>query len=65
MVRRDDEGFRDAVNAALLNLYRSGEIVDIYNRWFITPVPPNGINMNMPISDELRDVFKNPVLPAE
>ena len=34
MVRRNDAAFRLAVNRALAGLYRSGGIVEIYDRWF-------------------------------
>jgi len=34
MVRRNDPAFRLAVNRALAAVYRSGEIVPIYDRWF-------------------------------
>jgi ABC-type amino acid transport substrate-binding protein len=34
MVRRNDAAFRLAVNRALAELYRSGKIVPIYERWF-------------------------------
>jgi ABC-type amino acid transport substrate-binding protein len=34
MVRRNDAGFRLAVNRALAGLYRSGDIVAVYDRWF-------------------------------
>jgi glutamate/aspartate transport system substrate-binding protein len=34
MVRRNDSAFRLAVNRALAALYRSGDIVPIYERWF-------------------------------
>ena len=34
MVRRDDAAFRLVVNRALSQIYRSGEIVDIYRKWF-------------------------------
>lgn len=34
MVRRNDAAFRLAVNRALAELYRSGNIVPIYERWF-------------------------------
>ena len=34
MVRRNDAAFRLAVNRALAQLYRSGDIVPIYDRWF-------------------------------
>lgn len=34
MIRRNDAAFRLAVNRALAGLYRSGEIVGVYDRWF-------------------------------
>ncbi|HEY1373940.1 MAG TPA: amino acid ABC transporter substrate-binding protein [Candidatus Binatia bacterium] len=34
MVRRNDPAFRLAVNRALAALYRSGEIFEIYDKWF-------------------------------
>ncbi|MGF1639675.1 MAG: amino acid ABC transporter substrate-binding protein [Rhodospirillales bacterium] len=34
MVRRNDADFRLVVNATLAQLYRSGEIGQIYNKWF-------------------------------
>jgi ABC-type amino acid transport substrate-binding protein len=34
MLRRGDAPFRLAVNRALSQIYRSGEIVQIYSRWF-------------------------------
>lgn len=34
MMRRNDPAFRLAVNRALANIYRSGDILAIYDRWF-------------------------------
>jgi ABC-type amino acid transport substrate-binding protein len=34
MVRRNDAAFRLAVNRALAELYRSGEVAAVYDRWF-------------------------------
>ncbi|HSK30021.1 MAG TPA: amino acid ABC transporter substrate-binding protein [Candidatus Limnocylindria bacterium] len=34
MLRRNDAAFRLAVNRALAGLYRSGDIVAVYDRWF-------------------------------
>jgi ABC-type amino acid transport substrate-binding protein len=41
MLRRNDPAFRLAVNRALARVYRSGEIVPIYNRWFGDWGPPS------------------------
>jgi polar amino acid transport system substrate-binding protein/glutamate/aspartate transport system substrate-binding protein len=34
MLRRGDSAFRLAVNRVLSSLYRSGEVLQVYNRWF-------------------------------
>jgi len=34
MMRRNDQDFRQAVNAVLARLYRTGQIAPIYDRWF-------------------------------
>jgi len=34
MFRRDDPGFRLAVNRVLSRLYRSGQVLEVYGRWF-------------------------------
>lgn len=34
VLRRDDSDFKQAVNTVLARLYRSGQIVDVYKRWF-------------------------------
>jgi len=34
MLRRNDADFRLAVNRVLASLYRSGEILEVFRRWF-------------------------------
>ncbi|MFD1745385.1 amino acid ABC transporter substrate-binding protein [Rhizobium helianthi] len=55
-----DEAFKEAVNTSLRHIYRSGEIYDLYSKWFERPIPPNNQNMRMQISPELRAIFDNP-----
>jgi glutamate/aspartate transport system substrate-binding protein len=60
MLRKDDPQFKKLVDDTLSRIMKSGEIEKIYARWFQSPIPPKGLNMNFPLSDELRAVFKNP-----
>ena len=41
MLRKNDQDFRQAVNTVLARLYRSGQIVQIYDRWFGKLGKPN------------------------
>lgn len=60
MVRKGDQAFKQAVDKALTETYASGEINAIYERWFMQPIPPKGLNMNFPMSDELKALIANP-----
>jgi glutamate/aspartate transport system substrate-binding protein len=60
MFRRDDPEFKKLVDKALTDLFKSHEIEQIYAKWFQSPIPPKGINLNWPISEYLRAAFANP-----
>ncbi len=57
---KDDPDFKKVVDSAVAGIYKSGEINKIYTKWFQSKIPPKGINMNLPMSDELKAVIKNP-----
>ncbi|HEX9433312.1 MAG TPA: amino acid ABC transporter substrate-binding protein [Burkholderiales bacterium] len=60
MLRKDDNEFKKVVDAAMTNIYKSGQINAIYDKWFQKPVPPKGINLNVPMSEQFKKVVKNP-----
>jgi glutamate/aspartate transport system substrate-binding protein len=60
MIRKDDVAFKKVVDAATAELYTSGGIKPIYEKWFLKPVPPKNINLNVPMGDILKKVFAKP-----
>jgi len=60
MVRKDDVAFKKVVDAAMVNTYKSGAINGIYNKWFLTAIPPKGVNLNVPMGDAFKKVVANP-----
>jgi glutamate/aspartate transport system substrate-binding protein len=60
MLRKDDAAFKAVADHATADLYRSPEIDVIYRKWFESPVPPNGLNFNTPMSAVLRKAFAAP-----
>ncbi|SDP05880.1 transporter substrate-binding domain-containing protein [Pseudomonas jinjuensis] len=60
MVRRDDPQFLALVNQTLADLYASGEIKDIYQRWFEQPIPPKNLNLEFPMTAELQAIIAKP-----
>ena len=60
MLRKDDPAFKKLVDAALTKVYKSGEINKIYEKWFLKPIPPKNINLNVPMPPPLKNVVANP-----
>jgi glutamate/aspartate transport system substrate-binding protein len=60
MLRKDDPSFKKVVDGAMTAVYKSGEINKIYAKWFLSPVPPKGINLNVPMSDVFKHVVAKP-----
>ena len=61
MVRRDDSAFRLLGNTVISDLMRSGELIQIYDKWFIKP--PGKGPLDWPISDMLETAFEIQALP--
>ena len=60
MLRKDDPQFKALVDKTVGGIMKSGEIEKIYAKWFTSPVPPKGINMNFAMTPPIREAFKNP-----
>src|SRR5262245_44202861 len=60
MMRRGDDAFRKVVDGEMTRVMKSGEIFPIYEKWFLKPVPPKGINLNVPMSEQFKRVIANP-----
>lgn len=60
MLRKDDAQFKKVVDEALSALMKSGEINKMYAKWFTSPIPPKGINLNFPMSSQLKEAIARP-----
>jgi ABC-type amino acid transport substrate-binding protein len=58
MVRKDDPAFKKLVDDTISGLMTSGEFEALYKKWFQSPIPPRGINLQVPMSKELQDNLK-------
>jgi len=58
MFRKDDPAFKKLVDDTLAGMMKSGEFEALYKKWFQSPIPPKGINLNAPMSKELLDNLK-------
>lgn len=60
MLRKDDPVFKKVVDSALTKAMTSGEADKIYAKWFMNPIPPKGLNLGMPMSDDMKALYKAP-----
>ena len=60
MLRKDDTSFKAVVDRATAKLYKSPDIEKIYDRWFMEPVPPRGLNFHVPMPASLKKSFEHP-----
>src|SRR5215470_11131025 len=61
MLRKDDKAFKAVVDKAMTQIYKSGQINAIYSKWFEKPIPPKGINFNLPMSASFKKVVAHPI----
>jgi glutamate/aspartate transport system substrate-binding protein len=60
MMRKGDDAFKKVVDEVIAKAQTSGEAEKLYSKWFLSPIPPKGLNLNLPMSEDMRQLFKNP-----
>jgi glutamate/aspartate transport system substrate-binding protein len=60
LFRKDDPAFKAAVDGVLTKLMQSGEVEKIYNKWFVNPIPPKNVSLNLPMGDTLKGLISAP-----
>ena len=61
MLRKDDPVFKKAVDEAITRYFKSGDdAYRLYQKWFLSPIPPKGINLRFPMSPQLINVLAKP-----
>lgn len=66
MVRKDDPKVKDSLNEFMAAAMKSGEMHALYEKWFMQPIPPRNIVINLPMSDATRAAYEHPnSRPAE
>ena len=60
MLRKDDPAFKRAVDNSLRRQMADGSLARLYHKWFMQPIAPGHINLNMPPSEATRAAWANP-----
>ncbi|MFO1282729.1 MAG: transporter substrate-binding domain-containing protein [Burkholderiales bacterium] len=60
ILRKDDAPFKELVDRTLVTMMRNGEFQRLYDRWFLSPIPPKNVNLNFPMTPPLKEAIANP-----
>lgn len=59
MLRKDDPAFKKLVNDVIGGMMASGQFEKLYDKWFVQPIPPRNLPLNVPMSAELKANLSN------
>ncbi len=60
MLRKDDPKMKQAVDDSIKRQIKDGSLAKLYDKWFMQPIPPNNVSLNMPASDSTKAAWANP-----
>jgi glutamate/aspartate transport system substrate-binding protein len=60
MIRKDDAGFKKAVDDSLKAMMNSGDIAKLYDKWFMQPIPPSNTKVGLVLSDATKQAWAAP-----
>lgn len=60
MLRKDDPQFKKLADHVITGLMKDGSVNTMYAKWFTQPVPPKGLNLDFPLSEDMKALIKNP-----
>lgn len=60
MLPKGDAKLKEAVNASIVRQIKDGSLAKLFHKWFMEPIPPNGVTLNMPLSESTKAAWANP-----
>ena len=60
LVPKNDPEFKAAVNAAIAKIVANGSMPKLWNKWFLSPIPPKNIVVGLELSPATKNAWANP-----
>lgn len=60
MLRNNDPEFKKFVDLVLSRAMVDGDVAALYRKWFLSPIPPKGVTLGIPVNPLLREQFTFP-----
>jgi glutamate/aspartate transport system substrate-binding protein len=60
MFPKGDQEFKKVIDDTLAQAMTSGAVEKTYQKWFMEPIPPKGLKLDLPLSQDMKELFQNP-----
>ncbi|MFD1710416.1 transporter substrate-binding domain-containing protein [Ottowia sp. GY511] len=60
MMPKGDAKLKKAIDDSIVRQIKDGSLAKLYDKWFMQPIPPNNVNLNMPASASTKDAWAHP-----
>lgn len=60
MLRLHDDQFKNLINQSIVRQIKDGTLNKLYDKWFLQPIPPNNVTINLPLSPLTIRAWENP-----
>ena len=60
MLRKDDPKMKEALDNSITRQIKDGSLAKLYDKWFMQPIPPANVSLNMPLSASTKAAWDNP-----
>ena len=59
MIRKDDPAFKKLGNDTIAAMVKSGEMEKLWNKWFLSPIPPKNTKVGLALSESTKDAWQH------
>ena len=60
MLPKDDAAYKAIADKVVTGMWKNGQMAALYKKWFLSPIPPKNINLNMPMSTSYKKLQASP-----
>jgi glutamate/aspartate transport system substrate-binding protein len=60
MMRKDDPGFKKAVDDNIKRMMKDGTLAKLWDKWFMQPIPPKNARVGLALSESTKQAWANP-----
>lgn len=60
MFPKDDVELEKVINASIARQVADGSLLELYNKWFLEPIPPTNIIVGLPLPEKTKEIWANP-----